>query len=95
MINSKSAVVSSAQRERATDRTIDFIKAAIEPGTTLTSNWGDPLSNVQNLSNAFLNSLVGISILDTLLPSMLQLPPRTTITSVTTTLSGGTFLKQP
>ena len=43
MINSKSAVASSAQRERATDRIVDFIKAAIEPGTTLTSSWGDPL----------------------------------------------------
>ena len=59
----------------------------------MTGNWGDPFSNVQNLSQAFLNSLVGVSVLDTLLPAMLQLPPRTTIVSVTTTLSGGTVLE--
>jgi hypothetical protein len=93
MVNHKNDAVLSAKKARATDRTIDFIKSAIEPGTTLTGNWGDPLSNVQNLPQAFLNSLVGVSVLDTLLPSMLALPPRTTITSVTTTLSGGTVLE--
>jgi hypothetical protein len=93
MINVKTDAVSSAKRARATDRTIEFIKTAVEPGTTLTGNWGDPLSNVQNLPQAFLNSLVGISVLDTLLPAMLQLPPRTTIVSVTTTLSGASVLE--
>ena len=84
------AAAKMAERNRAPDRVVDFIKTTIEPGTTLTSNWGAPLSNVQNLSQAFLNSLVGVSVLDTLLPSMLSLPPRTTIVSVTTTLTGGT-----
>ena len=94
MVNDKSDAVSSAKRERVRRiARVDFIKSAIEPGTTLTGNWGDPLSNVQNLPQAFLNSLVGVSVLDTLLPAMLQLPPRTTIVSVTTTLSGGTVLE--
>jgi HK97 family phage major capsid protein len=93
MIEKGGAAAKFAERNHAPERVVDFVKAAIEPGTTLTSNWGDPLSNVQNLSNAFLNSLVGVSVLDTLLPAMLQLPPRTTIVSVTTTLTGGTVLE--
>ena len=91
MLHAKSNAVAAAERSKSPSRVVEFVRAAIEPG--ITTNWGDPLSNVQNLSNAFLNSLVGVSVLDTLLPSMLVLPPRTTIVSVTTTLSGGSVLE--
>ena len=77
MLHAKSNAVAAAERSKSPSHVVEFVRAAIEPG--ITTNWGDPLSNVQNLSNAFLNSLVGVSVLDTLLPSMLFLPPRTTI----------------
>jgi Phage capsid family len=91
MLEGKSGAVKLAERNRASDRVVEFVRAAQEAGTT--TGWGDPLSSTRNLPEAFLASLVGVSVLDTLLPSMLQLPPRTTVVSVTTTLSGSAVLE--
>jgi Phage capsid family len=91
MIEGRGAAVKLAERNRASDRVVDFVRAVQEAGTT--TGWGDPLSSTRNLPEAFLASLAGVSVLDTLLPSMLQLPPRTTVVSVTTTLSGSAVLE--
>jgi hypothetical protein len=57
-------------------------KAATAEGSI--SGWGSPLSNFNLLSNSFLNSLAPISLFDALWPSMIQLPPRTKVTAVST-----------
>ena len=50
----KAAQIDVAERARAGDRVVDFVKAAITPGTTLTGQWGAELATIENLPQAFL-----------------------------------------
>ena len=78
-----------AERNRAPDRIVDFCKAAVTPGATTAGNWAEPLAPFPQLATAFLSSLTGISVFDTLWPSMLQAPLRTSVVAVSTTLTAG------
>ena len=79
MLNPRGGGELVAKKERAPDRTIDFIKAAVLPGGTYSGSWGEPLAQFNNLPQAFLNSLQGVSVFDTLLPNMLVVPPFTSV----------------
>src|SRR5262249_36148136 len=63
-------------------------KAAVDPGATLSSTWGSPLSVFESVSTAFLTSLAATSLFDAMWPSMLQLPLRTHVASTTTAITG-------
>ena len=76
-----------AEQERAPSRIIEFTRAAVTAGSL--SSWSSPLSAFQNLSSAFLSSLSGISVFDTLWPNILRAPLRTHIVAVSTTLTSG------
>ena len=73
-----------ARKARASDRVVEFTRSAAAAGSL--SGWGSPLSSFQNLSSAFLGSLGAISAFDAMLPSMLVVPLRTTVVSVSATL---------
>ena len=65
MLSPKSDAAKAAERARAPDRVVDFVKAAMIPGTTLTGQWGAELATFENLPQAFLSSLQGTSVFDT------------------------------
>jgi HK97 family phage major capsid protein len=77
-----------AQRARASDRVVEFIKSAQSAGQMGAGTWGSELV-IAPLANAFLASLSGISAFDTLWPNMVQVPLRTKILSVSSTLTIG------
>jgi HK97 family phage major capsid protein len=77
-----------AQRARASDRVVEFIKSAQSTGSMGAGTWGSELA-VAPLATAFLASLSGISVFDTLWPSMVQVPLRTKVVAVSTTLTAG------
>ena len=87
MLNPSGGAAAAAERARAPDRVVDFVKAAITPGTTLTGQWGAELTSIQNLPGAFLASLQGTSVFDTLLKDMLVLPPRTHVVVMSSVLT--------
>src|SRR5262245_39660283 len=71
-----------AEREGLSDRQIDFIvKTAVEAGSTSASTWAAPLS-VNQLAAAFVSSLVGKSVFETVRGSSVQVPPRATVVAV-------------
>src|SRR5262249_34287843 len=67
-------------------RVLDAIKAAVDPLSI--GSVGTVLSPFQTLAQAFLNSIVGQSAFDTMLPSMMRLPLRTRVISVTSAATG-------
>ena len=87
MLNPNGGADRVAEKARAPDRVVDFVKAAITPGTTLTGQWGVELATIENLPQAFLSSLQGVSVFDTLLPNMLVLPPRTKVVVMSSVLT--------
>ena len=76
-----------AERNRASDRTVEFLKTATTPGAMTVGNWAEPLAPFQNLATAFLSSLSAISVFDGLWPNMVQAPLRTHVVVVSTTLT--------
>ena len=66
---------------------MNFVKAAITPGTTLAGQWGVELASIENLPQAFLSSLQGTSVFDTLLKDMLVVPPRIKVVVMSTVLT--------
>lgn len=68
-------------------------KAAVDPGSQLSSSWGSPLSAFEGLATAFLSSLSSVSLFDALLPSMLAVPLRTSVKIVTAAISGNTVVE--
>jgi hypothetical protein len=87
MLSPKGDPAKEAERTRAPDRVVNFVKAAITPGTTLTGQWGVELANIENLPQAFLSSLQGTSVFDTLFKDMLVLPPRTKVVVMSSVLT--------
>jgi hypothetical protein len=87
MINPRGGADRLAEKEHAPSRVVDFTKAAAAAGSM--TGWGQPLAPFQNLSTAFLSSLSAISAFDALWPSMLQVPLRTSVIAVSTTLTAG------
>jgi hypothetical protein len=77
-----------AQRARASDRVIEFVKSAQSVGSMGAGTWGSELV-VAPLATAFLASLSGISAFDTLWPNMVQVPLRTKVVAVSSTLTAG------
>src|SRR5262249_15956801 len=65
-------------------------KAAADVGTTFDSGWASPLSQLDLLVDAFLESLKDFGAFDAMLPSMLQLPSRS---KVVVTTAGATAAK--
>lgn len=65
----------------------DYLKAAVNVGSI--GGWGSPLAVFENMATAFLGSLVGVSVFDTLWPFMVQAPLRTSVLAVSATISGG------
>jgi Phage capsid family len=76
-----------ATKARASDRVVEFCKAATAPGTTTDATWGAPLS-VSVLADAFLASIAATSLFDLLWPSMLQAPLNTSIVVQSGSFSG-------
>src|SRR5262245_35765759 len=68
------------------DRPVAFLKAA----TTVIST-SDTALAPHSLAAAFLASLIGTGVFETMLGRMMQLPLRTTISSVTAALTGATI----
>ena len=87
MLSPKGDPAKEAERSREPDRVVNFVKAAITPGTTLTGQWGVELASIENLPQAFLSSLQGTSVFDTLLKDMLVVPPRTKVVVMATVLT--------
>jgi hypothetical protein len=78
-----------AIRDRAPQRVVDAIPSAFDPLSL--ASVGGALSPFETLASAFLNSLVSASAFDTMLGSMLRLPLRTKVTSVTSTIVGNSY----
>jgi hypothetical protein len=87
MLNNKSRADLAAQKSHASDRVVDFVRAAQTAGTTLTGHWGTELAKFQNLPQAFLGSLQGVSVFDTLLKDMLVVPQRTSVAVLSSVLT--------
>lgn len=87
MLNPHGGAYKEAERARASERVVEFTKSASAAGTL--TGWGSPLASFQNLSTAFLGSLGAISCFDAMASSMLMLPLRTTVVSVSATLTAG------
>lgn len=75
--------VQKARAAGAAERVLDYMKAATSPITT-----ADGLT-VHSLVSAFVGSLVGQSIFDSVRGSSLQVPPRSTVLSVSSAIAGG------
>ena len=89
MLNPHGGAVEAAERDRAGDRVVDLVRAAVTPGATLPGNWAEPLSHTQNAPQAFLSSLQGISVFDTLLKDMLVTQPRISVVIASSVLASG------
>jgi hypothetical protein len=87
MLNPKGGAFKQAEAARASERVVEFTKSAAAAGSL--TGWGSPLSSFQNLSTAFLQSLGAISAFDAMLSSMLVAPLRTSIVTVSATLTAG------
>lgn len=72
--------------DRAPQRVVDAIKAATDPMSL--ASVGGQLSPFELLAQAFMNSLASVGAFDTMLGSMMKLPLRSKIVSVTTTITG-------
>jgi hypothetical protein len=77
--------VEIAERRRLSPRVIDFVRSAQTAGS-MSGTWGEQLA-IRNLANGFLGSLSSISVFDLLWPNFLQVPLRTSILSVSATLT--------
>lgn len=69
------------------DRRNNIGKSAVDAGSTATGNWANALASEYRLAADFLGSLSGISVFDTMFPSMIPVPLKTIIGFVS---AGGT-----
>src|SRR5262245_33154812 len=77
----------AARASGLTSRQVDFLeKAAVPAGSTGDSTWAQPLAP-HPLAAAFLGSLVGTGLFESMLGSMIRLPLRTTVSSVTASVN--------
>jgi hypothetical protein len=78
-----------AREGRATDRVVEILeKAAVNPAILSDPSWAGDLAGFQSLAFAFLDSLKGISVFDTLLPNMKRMPLHTTVAVTVAGASG-------
>ena len=88
MLNPKGDAAKAAERARAPDRVVDFVKAAIIPGTTLAGQWGAELATFENLPQAFLSSVCkALRFSIRFLKDMLVVPPRTKVVVMASVLT--------
>jgi hypothetical protein len=78
-----------ADRHRANERVQEVLKAAVSAGSIADPTWGGNLAGYASLAAAFLLSLTGVSVFDTMLPAMIEVPLRTRI-GVSTVAATGT-----
>jgi hypothetical protein len=78
--------VREAIETHAPERVVNAIKAAQDPMSL--GSVGAQLSPFTTLASAFMNSLATFGAFDRMLASMLQLPLRTKVTSITSTITG-------
>jgi HK97 family phage major capsid protein len=61
------------------------IRSAVAAGTSSAANWAEPISQFSQMSNAFIQSLIGLSAFDTLMNGGMRRVPLKTKLAVTTT----------
>lgn len=81
--------VQLALADRAPQRVVDAIKAAVDPMSL--QSVGAVLSPFQLLAQSFMQSLAQFGAFDSMLGSMLKLPLRTKIVALTATITGTTL----